>query len=48
MYHAKGDKTGPVDLDDFWTIDRGFSKTQAVVLDLMSQEGIRNNNFHII
>ena len=48
MYHAKGDRLGPVDLDDFWTEDRGFSKTQAVVLDLVSQEGVRNDNYHII
>ena len=26
MYHTKGDKAGPVDLDDFWTVNRGFSK----------------------
>ena len=48
MYYAKGDKLGPVDLDDFWTEDRGFSKTQAVVLDLVSQEGIYKENYHII
>ena len=27
MYYVKGNKAGPVDLDDFWTEDRGFSKT---------------------
>ena len=48
MYHTKGDKAGPVDLDDFQTKDLGFSKTQAVVLDLVSQPGIRNDNFYII
>ena len=48
MYHAKGDRAGPIDLDDFWTEDRGFSKTQAVVLDLVSQEGIRKDHYHII
>ena len=48
MYHAKGDKAGPFDLDDYWTKDLGFSKTQAVVLDLVMQPGIRKDNFHII
>jgi len=28
LYHAKS--TGPVDLDDYWTEDRGFPATQAV------------------
>ena len=48
MYHAKGDKAGPVDLDDYWTVDRRFSKTQAVVLDLVSQKGIQKDLYHII
>ena len=43
LYHAKGDQLGPVDLDDFWTDDLKFSKTQAVVLDLVTQKGILNN-----
>ena len=30
LFHAKGDKLGPVDLDEFWTKEEGFSKTQAV------------------
>ena len=47
MYHAKGD-TGPVDLDTHWTKDQGFSKTQAVVLDLLSQEGISSKSEHIV
>lgn len=34
MWHAKGDKKGPVDLDMSF-IDEGFSKTQAVVLDFL-------------
>ena len=37
MWHAKGDKKGPVDLDESF-IDEGFSKTQAVVLDLLLQK----------
>ena len=48
LYHAKGDRAGPVDLDDFWTEDLGFSKTQAVVLDLVKQQGIVDNFQHII
>jgi hypothetical protein len=31
LYHTKSDDGGPGDLDDFWTDDKGFSKTQAVV-----------------
>ena len=48
MFHAKGDKYGPVDLDDYWTKDLGFSKTQAVVLDLLKQQGISDDNWHIV
>ena len=48
MFHAKGDKYGPVDLDDYWTKDLGLSKTQAVVLDLLKQQGISNDNWHIV
>jgi Transposase IS4 len=46
LFHAKG--TGPVDLDDYWTEDRGFSPTQAVVLDLLLQAGIHNDTCHIV
>ena len=48
LYHAKGDQLRPVDLDDFWTDELKFSKTQAVVLDLVTQEGISNNFQHVI
>ena len=48
LYHAKGDRLGPVDLDDFWTKDLGFSNIQAVVLDLVKQYGILDNYQHII
>ena len=48
MYHAKGDQLGPVDLDDFWTVDLGFSKTQAVALDLVSQQGVSSDFQHMI
>ena len=48
LFHAKGDKLGPVDLDDFWTKDEGFSKTQAVVLDLLTQQDIDDNNKHVV
>jgi hypothetical protein len=37
MWHARGNKKGPVDLDESF-IDEGFSKTQAVVLDLLLQK----------
>ena len=38
LWHAKGDKKGPINLDEYWTKEKGFSKTQAVVLDLLLQE----------
>jgi len=38
MYYAKGDNRGPWDLDvEYWVKELGFSKTQAVVLDLISE-----------
>ena len=50
MYHCKGQRKGegPQDLDDFWTDDLGFNRTQAVVLDLVTQEGIVRDHFHIL
>ena len=36
LWHAKGDKKGPVDLDLSFIEDEGFLKTQAVVLDLLT------------
>ena len=48
LSHAKGDKLGPVDLDEFWTKEEGFSKTQAAVLDLLTQQGISSNNRHVV
>ena len=48
LFHAKGDKFGPVDLDEVWTKDEGFSKTQAVVLDLLAQRGISDLNKHVV
>lgn len=37
MYHCKGAKYGPYDVNTYYTETLGFSKTQAVVLDLLSQ-----------
>ena len=48
LFHAKGDKQGPIDLDEFWIKDLGFSKTQAVVLDLLKQQDIADCNKHIV
>ena len=50
IYYAKGSgkHDGPQDLDDYWTDDLGFSRTQAVVLDLVTQEGIARDYSHII
>ena len=38
LQYVKGDKKGPIDLDEYWTKDKGFFKAQAVVLDLLLQE----------
>ena len=48
LYHCKGVDNGPVDLNDFFTKELGFSKTQAVVLDLLSQFGINDDFRHIV
>ena len=50
LYHAKGSNKGegPQDICDYWTKDLGFNQTQAVVLDLVTQEGIAKNHSHII
>lgn len=37
---CEGDKNGPVDLDDHWLKELGFSKTPAVVLDLLAQDDL--------
>lgn len=47
MYHLKGN-AGPVDLDEYFTKKLGFSKTQAVVLDLLNQAVISDKLNHII
>ena len=38
LWHVKGDKKGPIDLDEYWIKEEGFLKTQVVVLDLLLQE----------
>ena len=37
LWHVRGDNGGPVDLDEYFTKEEGFSKMQAVVLDLLTQ-----------
>ena len=50
LYHAKGSNKndGPQDLCDFWTKHLGFNQTQAVVLDLVTQDDIAKDHSHII
>ena len=50
LFYAKGQNRGdgPQDLDDYWTDWLGFTKTQAVVLDLVTQKGINKDYFYII
>ncbi len=50
VYHAKGQSKGdgPQDICDYWTKDLGFNQTQAVVLDLVAQEGISRDHSHIV
>ena len=38
LFHSKGEGKGPYDLDESFVKDDGFTKTEAVVLDLMLQE----------
>ena len=49
LYHIKGDKAneGPVGLDKKWTYRLGFSRTEAVVLQLMTQCGLSKDK-HIV
>ena len=35
IWYTKGDKKGPVDLDESFINNEGFLKTQAVVLNLL-------------
>ena len=42
MWHAKGNTKGPVNLDQSF-IEEGFSKTQAVVLNLLLQNDAKTN-----
>ena len=48
LYHAKGENKGPVDLNIEYTKNWGFSKTEAVVLDLLQQEGIADDFRHVV
>ena len=43
LQHAKGDKKGPINLDILFTKKEGFSKTQAVVLNLLTQRNKETN-----
>ncbi|KAF2813863.1 uncharacterized protein BDZ99DRAFT_553863 [Mytilinidion resinicola] len=47
LWHAKGDGNGPVDLDESF-LSKGFTKTQAVVLDLLTQrDPITNQRIYL-
>ena len=50
VYHAKGQNKGdgPQDICDYWTKWLGFNQTQAVILDLVSQEDIAKDYSHIV
>jgi len=43
MWHTKGDNKGPVDLNTVFTKEEGFTKTQAVVLNLLTQRDSQTN-----
>jgi hypothetical protein len=43
LWHANGNKKGPVNLNPSFTEDEGFSKTQAVVSDLLTQRDGETN-----
>jgi hypothetical protein len=40
MFYIKGNNKGLVDLDKFWVEEEGFLKTQAVVIDFLTQEDL--------
>ena len=40
MFYVKGNNKGPINLDKFWTEEEGFLKTQAVVIDLLTQKDL--------
>ena len=50
VYHARGTRKyeGPQDICDYETKDLEFTQTQAVVLDLIAQDGIAKDHSHII
>ena len=54
MYHAKGKKKGPFELDEYWWKEEGFTKTELVVLNLLmqvdknSKERLYPPNKHIV
>lgn len=50
MYYVKGQNKddGPQNICDYWIKDLGFNKTQVVVLDLLAQDGIVKDYFHIV
>ena len=43
LWHARGNKAGPVNLDKTFTKEEGFLKTQAVVLNLLTQCNVELN-----
>ena len=44
LQHAKGNKKGPVDLNKSF-LNKGFTKTQAVILDLLTQRHPDTNEY---
>jgi hypothetical protein len=38
MFYTKGSKKGPYKLDTYYTKEEGFLKTQAVVLNFLTQK----------
>lgn len=48
MYHVKRDNNRLVDLDEFWIKNWDFSKTQAVVFNLLAQHDIFNNYQYMV
>jgi len=36
LWYVRGDNRGPVNLNEYFTKEKGFLKTQAVILDLLT------------
>ena len=48
MFHVKKNKYDFVNLNDYWIKNLKFFKIQTIVLNLLKQQNVLNDNWHII